>query len=155
MEILVLTISDRAYRGEYDDKSGPVIVDIIRKKFTDAIIRTSIVPDDKTAIRESFGANQSCNFVITTGGTGLSVRDITPEATVEYCDRMVPGIAEMIRAESLKETPYAALSRGISGMKGKCLIVNLPGSVKAVSSCTKLLIPLLEHASSMISGCGH
>jgi molybdopterin adenylyltransferase len=155
MRVLVLTVSDRAAAGVYEDKSGPAIRAVLADAFPDAAIASAVVPDEKASIHGAFEAHAACDCIITTGGTGLSPRDVTPEATIAYCDRMVPGIAEMLRAESLKETRNAALSRGVAGMKGACLIVNLPGSVRAATFCTTLLIPLLEHACAMKDGKGH
>lgn len=155
MEILVLTVSDRASSGEYEDKSGPAILKILSEAFPQAEIQGVIVPDERSAIRGAFATNTQKDFIITTGGTGLSPRDVTPEVTEEYCERLVPGIAEMLRLNSLKETPFAALSRGAAGMKGKCIIINLPGSVKAAGLCARLLVPLLPHACAMRDGKGH
>ena len=155
MEILVCTVSDRASRGDYEDRSGPAVITILAEAFPDARIEGVVVPDEKPAILNVFVSHTQSDFIITTGGTGISPRDVTPEATLEYCDRLVPGIAEMLRMESLKETPYAALSRGVAGMKGKGIIINLPGSVKAATFCTRLLVPLLPHALAMREGKGH
>ena len=155
MEILVLTVSDRASRGEYDDRSGPAIKSILSEAFPDALIQGLIVSDERLAINKVFASHADKDFIITTGGTGLSPRDVTPEATLKFCERLVPGIAEMLRMESRKETPYAALSRGVAGMKGKCIIINLPGSVKAAMFCARLLVPLLPHALAMRDGKGH
>jgi molybdopterin adenylyltransferase len=139
----------------YEDLSGPAVAAVLAAAFPDAIIIRAVVPDETAAIRASFEEHVDCDCILTTGGTGLSPRDVTPEATLGYCDRMVPGIAELLRAESLKETRNAALSRGAAGMKGKCLIINLPGSVKGATFCAKLLTPLLEHACAMRDGKGH
>jgi molybdopterin adenylyltransferase len=155
VEILVLTVSDRASRGDYEDLSGPAVIKILAEAFPEAKIEGLVVPDEKPAIKNVFTSHASKDFIITAGGTGISPRDVTPEATFEYCERMVPGIAETLRMESLKETPYAALSRGVAGMKGACIIINLPGSVKAAAFCTRLLIPLLPHALAMRDGKGH
>jgi molybdopterin adenylyltransferase len=155
VEILVLTVSDRASSGEYDDRSGPAIKSILSEAFPRAVIQGVTVPDEKPAILKAFASHADKDFIITVGGTGLSQRDVTPEATMEFCERTVPGIAEMLRMESLKETPYAALSRGVAGMKGKCIIINLPGSVKAATFCGRLLVPLLPHALAMRDGKGH
>jgi molybdopterin adenylyltransferase len=155
MQVLVLTVSDRASAGVYEDRSGPAIAEVLAEAFPGAVIARSVVPDEKPAIRAAFEANAQCDAIITTGGTGLSPRDVTPEATQEYCGRMVPGIAEMLRMESLKETRNAALSRGVAGTKENCLIINLPGSVRAATFCTKILIPILPHALAMIQGKDH
>lgn len=155
MKVTVLTISDRASKGIYDDLSGPAIEKIIKESIVDAEISRVIVPDEKDDILKALRKAASSDFILTTGGTGLSSRDITPEICEEYCDRSLPGIAETLRSESYKETPNAMLSRGYAGIKDKTVIVNFPGSVKAVTLCTKILLPALEHAIKMINDEGH
>jgi molybdopterin adenylyltransferase len=153
--VSVITISDRASRGEYPDRSGPEIVSILREAFPEVRIATEVVPDEAMAIVAAFQRYRQADFILTTGGTGVSERDVTPEATRGYCQRELPGIAEVLRAESYKETPTAVLSRGAAGIKGKTIIVNFPGSLKAVRLCTRVLIPVMEHALSMLHGEGH
>lgn len=155
LEVAVITISDRAFRGEYQDLSGPKIKEIIEASGLQAKIRMKIVPDDKEAVRQALLDNLDQDYILTTGGTGLSPRDITPEVTEEICDKEIPGISEMLRRESYKETKNAVLSRGYSGLKGKTIIVNFPGSVKAVSLCTRLLLPIMEHGRKMVHGGRH
>lgn len=155
MEILVLTISDRASKGIYEDLSGPAIERIVNQRYPDAVVTRLIVADEPAQITAAFAAHPHCDWIITTGGTGLSPRDITPETTTRFCDRLVPGIAEVLRGESLKETPNAMLSRGVAGQKGKTIIVNVPGSVRGAQFCTGLLLPVLDHAPKMIRGSGH
>jgi molybdopterin adenylyltransferase len=155
MRILVITISDRAFRGEYEDLSGPAVKAILEEEIEGTEVEIVIVPDEEEDILRALESGLGCAAVLTTGGTGLGPRDITPEVTARFCDRPVPGISEMLRAESLRETRNAALSRGYSGMKGRTLIVNIPGSVRGASFCAKLLAPLLVHAEGMISGGGH
>jgi molybdopterin adenylyltransferase len=155
MKILVVTISDRASRGEYEDLSGPAVKMILEESLAGAEVEVVIVPDEPEEIERALESGLGGAAIITTGGTGLGPRDITPEVTEQFCDRPVPGISEMLRAESLKETRNAALSRGYAGMKGRTLIVNIPGSVRGASFCAGLLAPLLEHAEGMISGDGH
>jgi len=155
MKILVITISDRAYRGEYEDLSGPAVKTVLEGALTGAEVEVVIVPDEPEEIERALESGLAGAAIITTGGTGLGPRDITPEVTERFCDRPVPGISEMLRAESLRETPNAALSRGYAGMKGRTLIVNIPGSVNGASFCAGLLAPLLSHAEGMISGEGH
>jgi molybdopterin adenylyltransferase len=154
MEILVCTVSDRAARGEYEDRSGPRIVELLRELLPEAQISRAVVSDDPEELHEAL-SQEGFAAILTTGGTGLGPRDRTPEVTVALCDRPVPGIAELLRAESLKETPNAALSRGQAGLRGSTLIVNLPGSVKAAAFCTRILAPLLPHALAMIRGGNH
>ena len=155
MKVTVITISDRASRGEYPDRSGPEIVSILREAFPEVRVAVEVVPDEAEAIVAAFRRHRHADFVLTTGGTGISSRDVTPEATRGYCDRELPGIAEALRAESYKETPTAVLSRGAAGTKGSTIIVNFPGSLKAVGLCTRVLIPIMEHALSMLRGEGH
>jgi molybdopterin adenylyltransferase len=153
--VCVITISDRASRGQYEDRSGPEIVSILREAFAGSEIRREIVPDEIQAITGAFEGHADADFILTTGGTGISSRDVTPEATRSYCERELPGIAEILRAESYRETPTAVLSRGVAGIRGSTIIVNFPGSVKAVRLCTRVLIPIMEHALSMLRGKGH
>jgi molybdopterin adenylyltransferase len=155
MKILVLTISDRASRGEYEDLSGPALEKIIAGGIPGASVSRAIVPDETEAILAAFGENLDKDVILTTGGTGLGPRDVTPEATARFCDREIPGIAEYLRAESLRETVNAAVSRGRAGMKGATIIINLPGSVRGASFCANLLVPLLPHACAMAGGGGH
>ena len=155
MEILVLTISDRASKGIYKDKSGPAVEAVLKKYLQSITVSRAIVPDERRAILGAFKKNLHCDFIITTGGTGLSARDITPETTASFCDRLIPGISEILRIESWKQTPHAMLSRGVAGQKGKTLIINLPGSVSGAGFCAKLLIPVIQHGAEMVRGEGH
>ncbi len=155
MTVTVITISDRASRGEYPDRSGPEIVAILRQAFPEARVAAEVVPDEAEAIVAAFRRHRRADFVLTTGGTGVSTRDVTPEATRGYCDRELPGIAEALRAESYKETANAVLSRAAAGIKDSTIIVNFPGSLKAVRLCTRVLIPVMEHALSMLHGGRH
>jgi len=150
LEIAVITVSDRAFRGEYHDISGPTIVDIITESAIPANVSLTIVPDDKAQIRTTLLQNIGKDYIITTGGTGISSRDITPDVTREICDRAVPGIAEMLRFESYKQTKNAVFSRGFCGIRDNTIIINFPGSVEAVTLCTKLILPLLEHGKKML-----
>ena len=155
MKVLVLTISDRASQGVYEDKSGPVIEKILTEKLSEVLVERLIVSDDETAIKEAFSSHLEKDIIITTGGTGIGPRDNTPDITEKFCDRLIPGIAEYLRIESCKQTINAVLSRGVAGIKDKTLIINLPGSVKGVSFCTELLITILPHALKMMRGEGH
>ena len=154
LAIAVITVSDRAHKKEYEDLSGPVIRDILFAGLG-AEVTITVVPDEKEALQKAIRGNADKDYVITTGGTGLSPRDITPEVTMELCDKAVPGIAEWLRAESMKETPNAALSRGYCGLMGKTIVINLPGSVKAAAFGAKVLVPILEHGAEMVRGGKH
>lgn len=155
MKVLVLTISDRASQGIYEDKSGPAIEKVLTEKLPESTIDRLIVPDEENAIKDAFGNNLDKDIIITTGGTGIGPRDITPDITEKFCDRLIPGIAEYLRRESYEQTINAVLSRGAAGVKDKTVIVNLPGSVKGATFCIELLIPILPHALKMMHGEGH
>ena len=155
LEIVVITVSDRAFRGEYEDLSGPKIREIILASDLSAKVTLTVVPDERGAIHTAIVDNLDKDFIFTTGGTGISSRDITPEVTQEICEKSLPGIDEFLRRESFKETPFAVLSRGFSGMKAKTMIINLPGSVKAVTLCTNLMLPILAHAKKMVEDGKH
>jgi molybdenum cofactor synthesis domain-containing protein len=117
-----------------------------------------IIPDDYETITKtlrSFSDEQNVDVVLTTGGTGLGPRDVTPEATTAVCDRRIPGFAEILRSEGSKKTPNAVLSRGVSAMRDKTLIINLPGSPKAVRECMEIILDILPHAVDMMRGGGH
>ena len=155
MKVLVLTISDRASRGEYEHLSGPAHEEIIADGIPGASVSRVVVPDEAEAIIAAFAEHADKDVILTTGGTGLGPRDVTPEATARFCDREIPGIAEYLRSESLRETVNAAVSRGRAGMKGATIIINLPGSVRGASFCANLLVPILPHACAMAGGGGH
>jgi molybdenum cofactor synthesis domain-containing protein len=150
----ILTISDRGSRGERQDKSGQAIREIL-SSIDARIADYDIVPDEKGLIVEKlvkWADEDNLDVVVTTGGTGLTPRDVTPEATLAVVDRIVPGFAEAMRAESLKKTPHAMLSRAVVGTRGKCLIINLPGSPKAVRECLEVILPALPHAVETLKG---
>ncbi|MDY0297421.1 MAG: MogA/MoaB family molybdenum cofactor biosynthesis protein [Acidobacteriota bacterium] len=155
LEIVVVTISDRAHAGEYRDRSGPEIVAMLENSDVDVNVHSDLVPDDPEAIRAALEKWRKADWIITTGGTGIGPRDITPEVTRAFCERTLPGVAEMLRRESGRETPYAVFSRGECGISGHTLVVNFPGSLKAVRLCTRLILPLLEHGIRMLRGEGH
>ena len=145
-KIGILTISDRCSRGEAVDSSGPALCQLVREFGMDVTL-TAISPDESAniqAILKEWAVE--CALILTTGGTGLSPRDITPEATAPLLDRLAPGIAELIRWSGYQTNPRAALSRGLCGLRGKCLIVNLPGSVKGATEGWDALKNLLPHA---------
>ncbi len=153
----ILTASDSCSEGTREDLSGPAIKEILEaNKFE--VCETKIVADDHDAITtelEYFADELAVEIVFTTGGTGLGPRDITPEATEDVCNKMVPGLAETMRAEGLKKTPNAILSRSAAGIRHDTLIINLPGSQKAVKECLDVILPVLPHAIKMMRGGGH
>jgi len=150
----ILTISDKGSRGERQDESGEAIREIL-SSMDARIVNYDIIPDEKELIVEKLVKwvdEGDLDVLITTGGTGLTPRDVTPEATLAVVDRIVPGFAEAMRAESLKKTPMAMLSRAVAGVRGKCLIINLPGSTKAVRECLGVILPALPHAVETLKG---
>ena len=152
MRAAVVTVSDRSYRGERPDVSGPVLKALLKDVGAE-VIETTIVPDDPTVIAQALvrlADEVRCELIFTTGGTGLSPRDTTPEATKQVIEKDVPGMEEAIRQESLKQTPFAMLSRGIVGVRGQTLILNFPGSPKAVKECFAVVEPVLAHAVKLL-----
>ena len=154
LAIAVITVSDRAFKKEYEDLSGPAVREILWTGVPCEVSLT-VVPDEKDAIKRAILLNARNDYIITTGGTGLSPRDVTPEATREVCSREVPGISEWLRRESARETPNAVLSRGYCGQMGNAIVVNLPGSVRGASFYARLLVTILEHGKSMAEGGRH
>ena len=153
----VLTVSDRCSRGESKDESGKIIIDIANT-INGQNIQYEIIPDEIEVIKEklfSYCDELKIDIVFTTGGTGLGPRDVTPEATKEVAQKIIPGISEMIRLEGVKKTKNAALSRGISAMRGKTLIINLPGSPRGVRESLSAILGLIPHALDMIKGKEH
>jgi len=148
----VVTVSDRSSRGERLDASGPLIIGVIHSHNW-SVVETVIIPDDlkkiEGTLRAMAGSGQ-VNVILTTGGTGFAPRDVTPEATLEVVERLVPGIPEAMRAESLKITPHAMLSRMQAGILNRTLIINLPGSPKAALENFQVVIPVLEHAVQLL-----
>ena len=149
----VVTVSDRSAAGERDDASGPLLAGLLEAAGWDVSERR-VVPDEADAIAGALTelAARSIPLVLTTGGTGLSPRDVTPDATRSVADREVPGIAEALRAAGLGETPHAMLSRATAAVRGGTLIVNLPGSPRGAESGFRTLAPVLEHAVRLASG---
>jgi len=154
LAIAVITVSDRAYKKEYEDLSGPAVRDIFLAGL-EAEVSLTVVPDEKEAIIRAILHHAGKDYIVTTGGTGLSPRDVTPEATREVCGREIPGIGEWLRRESFRETPHAVLSRGVCGQMGNTIVINLPGSVQGASFCARLLVPILEHGKMMVLGGKH
>jgi len=144
---LVLTISDSASAGKREDLSGPEAGRILREAGFE-VHGIEILPDERAAIESRLcrSSDEGLRLVVTTGGTGLSPRDVTPEATLAVVEKLVPGIAELMRLEGLKSTPRAVLSRAVCGIRGSTLIINLPGSVKGVRECLGAVRPILTHA---------
>jgi molybdopterin adenylyltransferase len=150
----ILTISDRCSRGEREDKSGEAIRRVMGQ-FGARVVDYAIVPDEKEMITKKlteWADKGGVDVVITTGGTGLAPRDVTPEATLEVVDRTVPGFSEAMRSKGLRKTPHAMLSREVCGIRKETLIINLPGSPKAVKESLLVVLPALPHALEVITG---
>jgi molybdopterin adenylyltransferase len=148
----VLTISDSSSRGERSDLSGPAVADTLQKHNFD-IIQRDIVPDDQSTIEKKLvELSDKVRLIVTTGGTGIAPRDVTPEATRAISEKLLDGIAEHMRREGAKKTPYAALSRGVCAIRGRCLILNLPGSPTGAKDSLQSVIKLLPHALELLSG---
>ena len=154
MRVAIITSSDSGYAGEREDKSGPVIAEMVTAAgYT--VVSQEILPDDYEMLTKRMAEicdSHGAELILTTGGTGFSVRDIMPEATAAVCERMVPGIPEAMRAYSMQFTPRAMLSRAASGIRKRTLIVNMPGSPKAVRESLEFILPSLGHGLEVLTG---
>mgnify|MGYP001774041826 CR=1 FL=1 len=151
----ILTISDRAARGIYPDESGAILRERIVEQLGWTVAQYAVVPDEIEAIQRTLRAwcdGEGLDLILTTGGTGLGPRDLTPEATRPLLEREAPGIAEALRFYSLQHTPFAMLSRGVAGIRGRTLIINLPGSPRAVREAMEILGKVLPHALAILRG---
>ena len=152
LRFAVLTVSDRAARGERPDAAGPALVELIKSKGWQ-VSQAKIVPDDQNMIRATLAAwadDRAADIILTTGGTGFAPRDVTPEATLAVIEREAPGIPEAMRAASAGKSPHAMLSRARAGIRGRLLIVNLPGSPAAAAENLQVILPALEHAVQLL-----
>lgn len=153
MRVGILTLSDT--RTEATDESGRAVRALVEQLPGAEVVETFVVADNLACIQAElirYVDDLKCQLVLTTGGTGLGPRDVTPEATLAVCDRLVPGLPEAMRAATLSKTPMAMLSRGVAGMRGSCLIVNLPGSPKGARECLEVVLPVLGHAVKVATG---
>jgi len=150
----VITVSDRGSRGEREDKSGQEIVSML-KGIAATVVHTIIIPDEKDQIKDALiecTDKKKLDLIVTTGGTGVSPRDVTPDATLEVIEKEVPGMAEAMRRESAAITPHAMISRAVVGIRGCSLIINLPGSPRGVRENLAVILPALKHAIEKIKG---
>lgn len=157
IRVAVVTISDSCSRGQREDVSGRTIEEMLpRDRF--AVASKGVVPDEREAIAAELvrlADDAAVDLVLTTGGTGFGPRDVTPEATASVCERMVPGFGELMRLEGFKRTPNAVLSRAVAGIRGRTLVIDLPGSPRAVRECLEVILDILPHAIEMLHGGGH
>jgi molybdopterin adenylyltransferase len=152
-KIGIITASDKGARGEREDISGRTIANLLAD--FGAVNEYTVVPDEQDLLSREMirmADEQGIDLILTTGGTGLGPRDVTPEATLAVIDRIVPGIPEAIRAKSLEKTSRAMLSRAVAGMRGRTLIINLPGSPRGVEECLAVVLPALEHGLAIMKG---
>ena len=150
----ILTISDKGWQGQRYDESGKVIRDSL-SLLDSRVVKYEVIPDEANVIASKLAEwadEGGVDIILTTGGTGLSQRDVTPEATLSIVDKVVPGFAEAMRAKTFSMTPFAILSRAVAGVRKKCLIINLPGSPKGVRECLEIILPVIPHALEIIKG---
>jgi molybdenum cofactor synthesis domain-containing protein len=154
IEAAVVTVSDRCAAGTGADTSGPAVAEMLRGRLGARVARESVVPDESRTISDTLKelASADLDLIVTVGGTGCGPRDVTPEATLAVLTREVPGLAEAMRAESARITPHAMLQRGVCGIRGRTLIVNLPGSLKGATENLGVIMPALPHAVELLRG---
>jgi molybdopterin adenylyltransferase len=157
MLIAVITISDRCSQGLTTDTAGPAVAELVKREWLDAEVRTALFADNEDAIAAALEdmSRQGAALVLTVGGTGMGLRDRTPEATRRVIDREAPGLAEAIRARGAERNPYAWLSRGVAGMRDTTLVVNLPGSKRGAEESLEAILPLLRHGLEVVGGTTH
>jgi molybdenum cofactor synthesis domain-containing protein len=156
LRVGILTVSDRVANGQMADRGGPTVAKSLPDEWT--VTQTTVVPDEQSEIEatlEAWCESGEVDVIFTTGGTGLSPRDVTPEATTRVCDRMVPGMAEAMRAKGLSQTAGAMLSRAVAGVRGEVVIINLPGSPRGAAEGVQVVSPVLEHALTTLRGSSH
>jgi molybdopterin adenylyltransferase len=148
----VVTVSDSCSRGEREDLSGPAVAQVLEKLHFNIVVR-EVVADDLVKIQNLLiRLSREVQLIVTTGGTGIAARDVTPEATVAVCDRLIDGVAERMRSEGSKKTPFAALSRGVCGIRDRAMILNLPGNPKGAVESLEAVADLLPHSIDLLSG---
>jgi len=150
----IVTISDKVWQGQRSDESGKAIRDSL-SQLKSRVVKYEVIPDEADIIASKLAQwadEGNVDVILTTGGTGLGPRDVTPEATLSVVDKVVPGLAEMMRAQTFSATPFSLLSRAVAGVRKKCLIINLPGNPKAVGECLEVILPAIPHAVEIIKG---
>jgi len=155
LRVGVLTVSDRVAQGVAEDLSGPLIAHMVRERLQALVLEERVVPDERYVIEEvlrEWADEAELDLILTTGGTGFAPRDVTPEATRSVIEREAPGFAEAMRAKGLEVTPHAMLSRGVAGIRGRTLIINLPGNPKAVRENLEVILPALPHGLRLLQG---
>jgi molybdenum cofactor synthesis domain-containing protein len=152
----ILTVSDRVSRGEMDDRGGPAVEEALMPIGATRVERM-VVPDERARIEAAIRAwvESGVDLVFTTGGTGLSPRDVTPEAVTAVCERLIPGIGEAMRAAGLQQTPMSMISRSVAGVAGDTLVITLPGSPRGAAEGVRVVLPILEHALATLKGAKH
>ena len=157
IRVAILTVSDSCAQGKREDVSGRTIKDMLTEDRFEICLKKIVADDHEKIVNElkHFSDEAGVDVVLTTGGTGLGPRDVTPEATATVCERIVPGLGEIMRAEGFKKTANAILSRALAGIRKNTLIINLPGSPKAVRECLEIILSILPHAVDMMRGGGH
>ncbi|HON58775.1 MAG TPA: molybdopterin adenylyltransferase [Smithella sp.] len=150
----IITVSDKGSQGRREDLSGPAVAEMLAGANVN-LTCTLIIPDEKDQIKQAIirlADKEKLDLILTTGGTGVSPRDVTPDATLEVIDKQIPGMAEAMRQQSMRITPHAMISRAVAGIRGRCLIVNLPGSPKGAKENLAVILPALKHAVEKIKG---
>ncbi len=153
MRVGILTISDRSAMGERVDESGPLLAELVQSKGW-TVVESTVLPDEAdqiSSLLKHWSDSGKVSLIVTTGGTGFAKRDVTPEATLEVVDRLAPGLAEAMRAHSMKKTSHAMLSRAVAGIRENTMIVNLPGSPKGARENLEVILPALQHAAQVLS----
>jgi molybdopterin adenylyltransferase len=152
----VVTVSDRASKGIYEDLGGPAVEDYLRTRIADRFMAIKrLIPDEQATIEQTLRTladEEKCSLIITTGGTGPAPRDVTPEATIAICEKLLPGIGEVMRRTSIEYVATAMLSRQTAGIRGQSLIINLPGSPKAIAQCMDAILMVIPHCIQLIGG---
>ena len=157
MRVAILTVSDSVSRGKSEDRSGPAVAARCKALGWD-VVSTAVHADDRDAIEiflKTIADSHAADLILTTGGTGVGPRDVTPEATIAVAERMIPGFAEQMRAEGLKKTPRAVMSRAVAGIRGQTFVINLPGSPTGAVESLDAIAPLLPHAVEVLHGAHH